>query len=710
MNLYIAEKPDLAKAVARGLGDNFTRKDGYFESDKNIVTWCFGHILEMKKPEDFNPDYKFWKLDNLPLQLHPMQLQPKESTKKQVEIVLNLIKKCNIINHLGDPDDEGQLLVDEILEYANNKKPVYRILINDVADNAVKKALASPRPNSEFKGLYNKALARQIADAIYGMSLTRACTIQANKEKKPDQEKRVFPVGRVQTPILGMITKRYLDFNSHKKSFYYVLNTEFNHKFKANYKIKDDAPVDEKGRIIEKAYLDNIQSKILNETGLISDVKKEKKETKPPLPYNLAKLQQDIINKHGYTANEIQEITQKLREKYKAITYNRSDCSYLSDDQFSDSPKIIENVKESLGLNLPFDSSIKSSAFDNSKITAHTAIIPTETKLDIDELGEKEKNVYKAICERFLIQFLPNKKYDVLTVTLSIKDETFSIRSSSTTDKGFTVLFADEDNEDSEELDSSNYDELMKLSNGDSLTCSKSNVENKETKPKPLFTEASLISALVRVADFVEDPKIKALLKLKDKDNDNEHGGIGTPATRVGIIENLKKRNYIEVKGKNVIPTSTGIDFYNAIPKQLLAPDLTALMFEQQESIERGELTIDKFVEQLYLDIELILKDIKESNLSSIKNDSDLDFNCPFCKNSLKSLPKLVKCSNNDCGLTIWLTISSKKLTGSQIKTLLTKRKTNLIKGFKSKAGKEFDAKLILNDDKKVTFEFPKNK
>lgn len=277
---------------------------------------------------------------------------------------------------------------------------------------------------------------------------------------------------------------------------------------------------------------------------------------------------------------------------------------------------------------MPFDSSIKSSALDNSKITAHTAIIPTKTKLDIDELGEKEKNAYKAICERFLIQFLPNKKYDALTVTLSIKDETFSIRSSSTTDKGLTVLFADED---SEELDSSNYDELMKLSNGDSLTCSKSNVENKETKPKPLFTEASLISALVRVADFVEDLKIKALLKLKDKDNDNEHGGIGTPATRAGIIENLKKRNYIEVKGK----------------------------------------------------IELILRDIKESNLSSIKNDSDLDFDYSFCKNSLKSLPKLVKCSNNDCGLTVWRTISNKKLTDSQLERLLTKRATLIIKSFK---------------------------
>lgn len=704
MKLFIAEKPDLAKAIVNGIGGHFEKKDGYFESTNDIVTWCYGHLLELKKPEEFDPIYKTWTMESLPLRLYPVQLQPKEASKKQTKIVLDLIKNADEIVHAGDPDDEGQLLVDELLIYANNKKPVKRLLINDLEHNAVKESLKNMRPNSDFQGLYKKALARSVADAIYGMSLTRACTIKAN------QKGSVFSVGRVQTPVLGLIIKRYLESKSHQKSFYYVLKAKFgDNEFDASYLIKDDAPTDDKKRIINKDYLKEIQTKIIGKYGSITNINRESKETIAPLPYNLAKLQQDMSKKYGYTATKTLEITQELREKYQAITYNRSDCSYLSSEQFEKSPRILKNIIVYFGKNLSFNENQKTRAFDDSKITAHTAIIPTEKTVNMDSFNEEQKNVYRAICERFLIQFLPTKKYNVITVTVSIENETFILKSQNITDNGFTTLLTDvkEENEENEENEAlSNFFELEKMTKNDSLICSTANIEANETKPKPLFTEASLLSAMVRVADFVEDPKIRELLKAKDKDKKDEHGGIGTPATRHTFTEILKKRGFIELNGKNLVPTKVGIDYYNSLPKKILLPDLTALMFEQQERIEKNELSVDDFINNIYLDIEAILNEIKMNNFE-IENTNALDYKCPFCDGDLDSLPKSIKCMKG-CGLIVWREIAGKRLTDNQMRDLITKRCTSEIKGFKSRAGSNFDAKLKLNDDKKVNFEFKK--
>lgn len=705
MRVFIAEKPDLAKAIVNGIGGHFEKKDGYFESTNDIVTWCYGHLLELKKPEEFDPSYKAWTMESLPLKLYPVQLQPKEASKKQTKTVLDLIKNADEIVHAGDPDDEGQLLVDELLIYANNKKPVKRLLINDLEHNAVKESLKNMRPNSDFQGLYKKALARSVADAIYGMSLTRACTIKAGNQKGS-----VFSVGRVQTPVLGLIIKRYLESKSHQKSFYYVLKAKFgDNEFDASYLIKDDAPTDDKKRIINKDYLKEIQTKIIGKYGSITNINRESKETIAPLPYNLAKLQQDMSKKYGYTATKTLEITQELREKYQAITYNRSDCSYLSSEQFEKSPRILKNIIVYFGKNLSFNENQKTRAFDDSKITAHTAIIPTEKTVNIDLFNEEQKNVYRAICERFLIQFLPTKKYDVITVTVSIENETFILKSQNITDNGFTTLLTDvkEENEENEENEVlSNFFELEKMTKNDSLICSTANIEANETKPKPLFTEASLLSAMVRVADFVEDPKIRELLKAKDKDKKDEHGGIGTPATRHTFTEILKKRGFIELNGKNLVPTKVGIDYYNSLPKKILLPDLTALMFEQQERIEKNELSVDDFINNIYLDIEAILNEIKMNNFE-IENTNALDYKCPFCDGDLDSLPKSIKCMKG-CGLIVWREIAGKRLTDNQMRDLITKRCTSEIKGFKSRAGSNFDAKLKLNDDKKVNFEFKK--
>lgn len=702
MKLFIAEKPDLAKDIVRCLDEKFIQKDGYYESNSYCVTWCYGHVLESVDPEQYNPSYSKWNIEDLPLKLYPVKLQPKKTTSKQVKIIIDLIKKADSIVNAGDPDDEGQLLVDEILIYCNNKKAVKRLLINDPTDEAIKNALNNMQSNSLYKGLYLKALARSVSDAIYGLSMTRAVTIL-------NGNKTLLSIGRVQTPILAMIIKRYLENKNHIKSFYYVINAIFDHDLKGVWQPSDfnNVPIDDKKRLINKDFAQSIADKVKSKKGIIVDKLLDNKEISPPLPYNLAKLQQDMNKLYGYTAENTIEFTQQLREKYKAITYNRSDCSYLSDEQYKNAPDLISKLKTLYNYDsINFDSSLKSSAFDSSKITAHTAIIPTFNIPKVGELSIGLKNVYTAIVERFLCQFLPNKKYQSLIVTINVENETFILRENKITDKGFTT-FLKPDNDNEDVIDINSFEKLSQFAINDSIICNNATVEEKETKPKPLFTEASLLSALVRVADFVEDPKIKQLLRDKDKDKKDEHGGIGTPATRHLMFENLKKRGFITLNKNYLVPTELGLSFYNSLPDKVLAPDLTALLSEQQSFIESGKLSLNDFVNSLYADISDLLKSITIKNVShEVSSSNNAVVKCPFCSSSLHFGTKVVKCVNTNCGFLIFKNIAKKDLTDSQINELLTKRVTKLIKGFKSKNDKDFNARLSLEDNKKVIFLF----
>ncbi|HFT3112859.1 TPA: DNA topoisomerase, partial [Salmonella enterica subsp. enterica serovar Paratyphi B] len=596
MKLFIAEKPAVANDIIKALGSRFTRKDGYSESTTDIVTNAFGHIIESQPPENYNPAYKEWKTETLPLKLFPVQYQPKESAVKQVKIILELIKRPDIteIVHAGDPDDEGQLLIDEILEYAGNTKPVRRVLINDNTLPAVKKALSNLKDNRDFKGLYLKALARSVADAVYGLSMTRAYTVAA----KANGYQGVLSVGRVQTPVLGLIVNRTRANQSHTASFYYTMTGHFQRGtdvINASWKPGEFAPLVDK-RLTDKAWANGTAAALKGKPATVEAAAVDDKKTAPPLPFNLVRLQQSMNKKHKLTAQRTLDITQQLREKYKAITYNRSDCSYLSDEQYSEAPKILEALKPLYeDGNVSVDATRKSKAFDNKKVTAHTAIIPTANMPDLNVLTQDERNVYTAIANQYLVQFMSEKLYQEASVSLKCGDEFFSVRARKTTDRGFEA-FMGADTEDKPDPDSDSDDaafELVsKIRTGETLTTNSVTVNEKKTTPPPLFTEATLLAALVRVADFVTNPEIKKLLKEKDKDKKDEHGGIGTPATRAQILETLKRRNYISVEKGKLIPTDTGYALIDALPDIAVNPDMTALWAEKQVAIEKGELTV----------------------------------------------------------------------------------------------------------------------
>ncbi|EJK0936092.1 DNA topoisomerase 3 [Escherichia coli] len=719
MKLFIAEKPAVANDIVKALGGNFTRHDGWFESDNVIVTNCFGHIIESQPPENYNPEYKVWKVETLPLRLYPVKYQPVERASKQLKTIIELINRADVteIVHAGDPDDEGQLLVDEVLEYASNTKPVKRALINDNTLPAVKKALANLKDNRDFKGLYLKALARSVADAIYGFSMTRAYTIPA----KARGYQGVLSVGRVQTPVLGLIVNRTRANQNHKSSFYYTMTGVFQRGadvIRANWKPGEFAPLTDR-KLLDKTWANGTATSLAGKPATIEAAATDDKKTAAPLPFNLVRLQQYMNKKFKMTAQKTLDITQQLREKYKAITYNRSDCSYLSDEQFSEAPQIIDALKSVFDQPMDIDATRKSKAFNSAKVTAHTAIIPTVSVPDVNALSTDERNIYLAIAQHYLVQFMPEKAYQEVSVAIQCGDESFYARARKTTDSGFEAFLGVEnagDDETEVENDDSAFDLLCKIRTGETVTTKEVVVNEKKTTPPPLFTEATLLAALVRVADFVTDPTIKKLLKDKDKDKKDEHGGIGTPATRAAILETLKRRNYITLEKGKLIPTDTGYALIDALPDIAVNLDMTALWAEKQTAIENGDLAVEEFINELYSDLggmitNVDLGEMKIEAAAPAGQSQRLNAPCPSCGKQIAIRPKGYFCTG--CELKIWKNFSGKTLSDKQVETLLTKGITGELKGFvSSKTNKQFSAKVKLIDKAtgKLGFEFPPKK
>lgn len=640
MRLFIAEKPDLAKAIVEALGGNSSRGDGFYDCGNDCVTWCFGHMLQLLDPEDYDEKFKKWNLGDLPIAHIPWRKKPSNDKKKQLDIILGLLKKANSVIHAGDPDEEGQLLVDEILQYANCHLPVQRLLINDNNIKVVRKALSFMRDNKEFASLSEAAEARSVGDQLYGYNMTRAYTLAARNVGYQS----VLSVGRVQTPVLGLVVRRCRENASHTKAYYYIVTGRFSVggvDFPARYQIIDSDPVDEKGRLIDPDKAKAIADVVKRKVAVILAAKTTQKTQLAPLPYNLLKLQTDASRKFGLKPDKTKEITQSLREKYKLITYNRSDCEYLSDEQHADAP----NVLSAIAATAPdlanaierANPAVKGRVFNSSKVSAHHAIIPTEATANLASLSGDEQKIYLLIARAYIAQFWPNRLYDQTDVLVEAEKHKFAVRSNVTTQSGWLALYKnDSGNEDLEGNDEDIEIDIRTLKQGDSGICSDAVADKMETKPRPLYTMSSLLSDLTRVAKYVRNDELRKSLIEKDKGKEGEHGGIGTPATRDTIIATLFERGYLEEKGKSIVATKTASEFYDTLPDQAKYPDMTAIWHEQQLSIQKGELSANEFVNGLMTYI--------ESEVSTVKRDGigiKVAFHaCPNCKKPLRRFSK----------------------------------------------------------------------
>ncbi|WP_318532613.1 DNA topoisomerase [Campylobacter magnus] len=626
MDLYIAEKPELAKAIKEALSGAESIAKGYFIKGDNIVTYAVGHLLELYKPDDYDEKYKNWSFDCLPIEIKEYQYKPKDSTKEQLKIICSLINDNRVsrIIHCGDADDEGQILIEEILNYAKNKKPVMRVLINDLTKEAIQKEIADMKPNSEFKLISDRGFARSIADWEVGMNLSRAYTIAYRLRGGQGG----ISVGRVQTPILSLIVNRDYENSNFKSKDYFAIKAKFSLS-SGDSNVVAPLLLDKDERIEDENRANEIKGSSVGFSFGVKVSATEKKE-EPPLPFNLLTLQTLASKLFGFSAKKTLEVTQTLREKHKAITYNRSDCEYLPTTAFENAPAVLKAVSENIGLDISkADTSYKNRAFDDSKLSAHYGIIPTQAKFDKANLSKDELDIYRLIAQRFLIQFFHPCEYISYAISFEKDEICFKTNARRNIKLGFKEFFSDTSDDD--EIETIGTDLL--IYNNTTADCSDVIISKEKTKPRPLYTMTSLLKDLNSVAKYVKDEKIKKLLLEKDKEKKGENGGIGTPATRSDMIEKLIKEQYIEIskdKKQQIKSTDKGKNLIRCCSNLLATPDMTALWYEYQKEIEAGNRTKDNFLFSVKNDIEVEIERIKSGEEFKMEvNNSGIK--CPNC-------------------------------------------------------------------------------
>ena len=593
MIVYIAEKPGLGRAIASAIGGQQHKRDGYIElANGDCITWCIGHLLEQAEPDKYNPAFSKWALHHLPIVPDKWQLVPKKSTQKQLNVVKRLLKTASHVVNAGDPDREGQLLVDEVISFCGVKPTIIeqagRLLINDLNNSAVKKSLQNMRTNKEFVGLSTSALARSRADWLYGLNLTRAYTLLGQR----GGYRGVLSVGRVQTPVLGLVVRRdqeIADFVS--KPFFEVvanLQTQSKATFKAKWQPSSacEPYQDEEGRVLSRKLAQTVVNKTQGQTAVVTDYKVQNKQSPPPLPYSLSILQIDGSKRFNLSPKAVLDVCQSLYEKHQLITYPRSDSRYLPKEQFSQAAKILSAIKTNVpGLADAIDNAnpkLKSKAWDDSKVDAHHAIIPTHRSKAVGSLTADEAKIYQLIATQYLMQFYGPHKYAEQVAKLDIAGGEFVAKGKATQDQGWLALSKN---------DSKTEALIPTLAKGEVLQCIDSELIEKQTTAPKHFTEATLLAAMTGIARYVHDSEIKKILKDTD--------GLGTEATRASIIDLLFKRQFMQKLGKEIRATDTGKALISALPPQTTQPDMTALWEANLDKIAHKSMRYDAFMQPL---------------------------------------------------------------------------------------------------------------
>lgn len=732
MRLFIAEKPQLAQAIAENLTPSPRRAPGYLVCGNDIVTWSFGHLLELQAPEDIRPEWKEWKAEDLPLNLWPPRYRirtvkekgkepvPDTAAAAQIKIITELSRKATSIVHAGDPDDEGQLLVEEILLWIQNTAPVSRVLISDLTPAAVKRELNNLQDNRNFYGIYQKALARSVGDQIFGFNMTRACTLAA-RAQFPDW-RGVLSVGRVQTPVLALIVNRAIANKTHKEVFYYTIKGQFSAPsgvFSARMATPEGAPVDEKGRLSSETWTGEYAAKLPGGLTTVINSKISSRSGNAPNPLTLLELQKICFENFKIAPKQTLELTQILRDTYKAITYNRSDCPYLTDEQYEESPQLLNALQTIPGYSKLADlikPGVKPKSFNSAAAAAysHTAIIPTLAIPDFSKMPQDVSQVWKTIADYYVAQFLPPQRWEEAVVTLQYGNDTFTTRARQNTDDGYTLLLkkkSDDEAESESEASGGQFAVLKSLSKGQQISCVQAESAKTKTSPPPLFTQSTILDAMVNITQHVTDPRLREALERKNAGKDKKNGGIGTPATRAGIIDNLLKRRLIIEETGKLLPTQNGVALIRSLPPVITRADLTAIWAERQEAIEKGEMSVEAFVDKLNQELQaLVSQGVKLQGITN--NPTGPNIPCPNCRAPLKIWKENINCSRK-CGFNLFIKVGGKTLTQAQYTALLTKGRSTLIKGMKSsKSDNTFDAYIVLRNRKtgQTTFDFPNKK
>ena len=615
MRLFIAEKPSMAREISKCLpvNKNIQKRNGYFIQGDDVVTWVVGHVLHQAEPGDYDDKYVRWRPQDLPIVPTEWKLLITDSSRQQFETVKELIGKADIIVNAGDPDREGQLLVDEVLYFVGNTKPVQRILLNALDEKSVKSALGDLRDNQDFHNLYQSALARARADWLIGMNLSRAYTLS----ERYKGNKVTLPIGRVKTPTLALVVRRERELADFKPVDYFtvkILYTHENGTFWATWQPKDEQKgLDPDGRLINKDVAESLVQRLsASPSGIVKSVTKSKKKDPQRLPLSLSSLQVLAGKAYSYDPQTVLDTAQKLYEK-KLTTYPRSDCEYLPPNQYGDRMAILSNLAQSGDEKLSqwaqnADRNIKSRAWNEKKITAHHAIIPTTVACNVNSLTQAERNIYFLISQAYIAQFYGEHVYEQTRIVVGQCEEEFVANGRVVIEEGWKSLYKrqkSKTNADGDEPDLTDErgaesgpkkdaieeaDHLPAVKKNDDVEYTDSSVEAKQTKPPSRFTPSTLLQAMKEIHKFVKNEELKKQLKAVS--------GIGTEATRANIIDELISRGFMKTSGKKQVlsPTDTGYLLVDTLPDELLYPDETAVWEERLALMSEGEDTLESFL------------------------------------------------------------------------------------------------------------------
>ena len=682
----IAEKPSVARDIARIVGAT-TKQDGYLESCGYVVTWAMGHLIALAMPETYG--FSAYKREDLPIRPNPFLLVVRQVRKdkeyvsdpaalKQLKVIHSCFDKADRIIVATDAGREGELIFRYIYQYLDCKKTFERLWISSLTDKAIREGLSNLKPGNCYDNLYHSAKARSEADWLVGINASRALSIV---------RKGGYSLGRVQTPTLAMVCRRYIENRDFSSVPYWKLSV---HTEKEGLSLKAVGSEDYESEASAQTTLATLRSQ---SQLTVESVVRKVADTPPPLLYDLTALQKDANRRHGFSADKTLSIAQSLYEK-KITTYPRTGSRYISEDVFEEVSALLRKIGETLPTPLNRHS------VNTTKITDHHAIIPTgETPLG---LSADETTIYQMVVNRFIEAFSPDSEEERMLVRFTDGTNTFTWKAYRQISLGWKAVQKGKEveAEKKEDSDEQILSSLPNLTEGEVLPLVNAEIIEHKTKPKPLYTEATLLSAMENAGKEVEDAESKKAMA---------ECGIGTPATRANIIETLILRDYIRRDKKAIIPTEKGLAVYEIVKdKKIANAEMTGAWELALAAIEAGKMPADKFSQGINSYVETICEELL--SLSSDQKSYPV-YRCPKCgQQSVGIYAKVAKCRHETCGFYVFREVCGIHLSEDNIRELISSRRTPILKGLTSKAGKKFNARLVLGEDYTTSFEFENKK
>jgi len=608
-SLVLAEKPSVAREIARVLGCTQTHKS-YIEGNKYIVTWALGHLIELKMPEHYDTRYKNWNLEDLPIIPEKMGLKVMKQTSHQYKAVESLAKRKDVNECIiaTDAGREGELVARWILEKIRWNKPIKRLWISSHTDRSIKEGFAKLRPGREYENLYASAVCRAEADWLIGLNVTRALTTKYNDP---------LSAGRVQTPTLALVMEREKAIQTFKPQEYWTLTAQIG-------QLKADWENNGEKRLFSKEKADHILAKVKDQKATVQSVNRIAKSEQQPLPYDLTELQRDANKRFGFSAKKTSSVLQKLYEQHKLVTYPRTDSRYLTRDMEATMLDRVEAIasgyKDEVRSILANKGKVLAKrVFNNEKVTDHHAIIPTEERLVLRDLEPDERKLYDLIVKRFLALFYPPYQYETVTALFDINGESFTAKETVMTDVGFKAITGKDEN--------LNGQKLGQITKGQSLSVLQLHSERKLTEPPARFSESDILGQM-------------------------EKYSLGTPATRAEIIERIVDTEVVERQNGRLHPTAKGKQLMELVNEELKSPELTAKWEKELEAISLGKGDPKQFLKRIRKQTEQLVSEIKMSD-KSYRAHNLTGSKCPECQSLLKERNtkegKILVCSSLEC-------------------------------------------------------------